>query len=46
MNRLIAILTTAVVLLMSGGSAIAQLKNVGTVVFPTSGSPEAQKYFL
>ena len=46
MNRLITILTTAVVLLMSGGSAVAQLKNVGTVVFPTSGSPEAQKYFL
>lgn len=46
MNRLIAILTTAVVLLMSGGSAVAQLKNIGTVVFPTSGSPEAQKYFM
>ncbi len=46
MNRLVAILTTAVVLLMSGGSAVAQLKNLGTVVFPTSGSPWAQKYFL
>ncbi len=43
MNRLAALVLAVS---MFGGSAAAQFTEVGMLDFPTSGSPEAQRYFL
>jgi len=43
MNRLAALVLAVSML---GGTGAAQLTEVGTLDFPTSGSPEAQRYFL
>jgi|TARA_B100001964_G_scaffold180460_1_gene199376 hypothetical protein len=43
MKRLAAMLLTVSIL---GGFSVAQFAEVGTLDFPTSGSPEAQRYFL
>ena len=43
MKRLAAVLLTVSIL---GGFSVAQFAEVGTLDFPTSGSPEAQRYFL
>ncbi len=40
------LIATLVVLLMLGGAYQAQFEDVGTLDFPTSGSPKAQKHFL
>jgi tetratricopeptide (TPR) repeat protein len=39
-------LAGAAILLALASPSFAQLENVGTLSFPTSGSPEAQRYFL
>jgi hypothetical protein len=41
-----AVIAAVVGLLLSTAPAAAQLENVGSLSFPTSGSPEAQKHFL
>ena len=43
MKRLAAMLLTVSIL---GGFSVAQFAAVGTLDFPPSGSPEAQRYFL
>ena len=43
MNRLATVLLTVLIL---GGFGAVQFVEVGTLDFPTSGSPEAQRYFL
>ena len=46
MKRLLDICIIAAGLVSVAVSAAAQLENVGSISFPTSGSPEAQKHFL
>lgn len=45
-NRMFARIAPVAIGLLSIGTAFAQFENVGELNFPTSGSPEAQKYFL
>ena len=44
MKRLLAVVT--LILLVAGAPAEAQFDSVGSLDFPTSGSPEAQQHFL
>ncbi len=46
MRRSLAILIVTTALLALVSPALAQFANVGSLRFPTSGSPEAQKHFL
>ena len=46
MKRTLTIVATLVFLLIVGGSSPAQFEDVGTLDFPTSGSPKAQRHFL
>ena len=39
-------IATALIVLALGTPSFAQLENVGSISFPTSGSPEAQRHFL
>ena len=46
MKSVCTIALTVSLLLIGGGVALAQFENVGSIEFPTSGSPEAQQHFL
>ena len=46
MKSVCTVVLAVSLLLISGGAARAQFENVGSIDFPTSGSPEAQQYFL
>lgn len=45
-SRFLTPFCLAALLLISAGSTLAQESHLGSVDFPTSGSPEAQRYFL